>query len=266
MTSHTGRTALITGAARGIGAVIARRLAADGAAVALLDMSPAAEDVAAEIRAAGGRASAHMVDLADAEAITRGVDEARAALGPVNILVNNAGITNNIAPLSRMKADAWQREMAVNLTAPMLLIQQVIGDMVSGRWGRIVNVSSLGASGGLHNQVGYAASKSGLLGLTKTVTLEHARHGVTCNAILPGLIGTEMVRKMPQEIIDASLRATPAERLGEMTEIAALVAFLASDEAGYINGAEIPVDGGTRLNATALGSRKEASARSGAAS
>ncbi len=129
---------------------------------------------------------------------------------------------------------------------------------IERRWGRIVNVSSVAALGGLHNQAGYAASKAGLLGLTKTVTLEHARDGITCNAVLPGLIATPLVAAMPAEITEGALAVTPARRLGAVEEVADLIAFLVSDGAAFINGAEIPVDGGLRLNAASLGSRKEA--------
>lgn len=149
------------------------------------------------------------------------------------------------------------REISVNLTGAFNMTQAVIGPMIKKKWGRIINVSSLGATGGLHRQAGYAASKAGLLGLTKTVALEHARNGITCNAILPGLIGTELVRSMPEEILKTSVVFIPARRLGTMEEVAHLVAFLASDHAGYINGEEIHIDGGMRLNVTTLGSRKE---------
>jgi NAD(P)-dependent dehydrogenase (short-subunit alcohol dehydrogenase family) len=145
----------------------------------------------------------------------------------------------------------------VNLSGAFHMIQATIGDMVASRWGRIVNVSSIGGAGGLHHQAAYAASKAGLLGLTKTVALEHGRHGVTCNAVLPGLIATENVCAMPAEIREAAASATPARRLGEPGEVAQLIAFLASDRAGFINGAEIPIDGGLRLNTLSLASRRE---------
>ena len=128
--------------------------------------------------------------------------------------------------------------------------------MIEKKWGRIINFSSLGATGGLHYQIGYAASKAGLLGLTKTVALEHARDGITCNAVVPGLIGTELVHQMPQEIKQSALANIPARRIGLMEEVSHLVAFLASDRAGYINGEEIHIDGGMRLNVSTLGSRK----------
>ena len=198
-----------------------------------------------------------MLDPA-ATAVGAGVARVREALGPVDVLVNNAGIVNNIAPVARMTPEAWQRELAVNLSGAFNLIREVVGGMVERGRGRIVNVSSIAAWGGLHRQAAYAASKAGLLGLTKTVALEHARHGVTCNAVLPGLIATELVEAMPAEIRAAAVAATPARRLGLTEEVARLIAFLASDAAAFINGAEIPVDGGLSLNMSPLASVREA--------
>jgi NAD(P)-dependent dehydrogenase (short-subunit alcohol dehydrogenase family) len=137
------------------------------------------------------------------------------------------------------------------------MIKEVIEPMVQNKWGRIINVSSGAASGGLHKQVGYASSKAGLLGLTMTVTLEHARDGITCNAILPGIIGTELVGMMPEEILQSAIAMTPARRVGKTQEVGHLIAFLASDKASFINGAAIPIDGGGSLNTGTLGSRKE---------
>jgi NAD(P)-dependent dehydrogenase (short-subunit alcohol dehydrogenase family) len=129
--------------------------------------------------------------------------------------------------------------------------------MIERQWGRIIVVSSMAARGGLHRQAAYAASKAGLIGLAQTVALEHARHGITCNAILPGLIATENVMRMPEEIREATIARTPARRLGETQEVAQLVVFLASAGSGFVNGAEIPIDGGLTLNTGALGSRRE---------
>jgi NAD(P)-dependent dehydrogenase (short-subunit alcohol dehydrogenase family) len=171
--------------------------------------------------------------------------------------VNNAGIVNNIAPLTRMRHEAWLREISVNLSGAFYMIQEVIGAMIERRWGRIINISSGAATGGLHRQIGYASSKAGLLGLTRTVALEHARDGITCNAILPGLIGTELVNKMPGEILQSAVSMTPARRVGKTEEVGYLIAFLASDRAAFINGTAIPIDGGGLLNAGTLGSRKE---------
>jgi len=253
-----GRKALVTGAARGIGRVTAGALADAGADVALVDLDPKVEEAAALVRERGRRAAWASFDIADAAAVKGGVANLRDALGDFDVLVNNAGITNHIAALTRMTPEGWERELSVNLSGAFHLIQALLPAMIERGFGRIIVISSLAARGGLRHQAGYAASKAGLLGLVHTVTLEHARHGVTCNAVLPGLIETEVVRTMPAEIREASLARTPARRLGRMEEVAALIAFLASEAAGFINGAEIDIDGGSRLNTLSLGSRKEA--------
>jgi NAD(P)-dependent dehydrogenase (short-subunit alcohol dehydrogenase family) len=252
-----GKTVLITGAARGIGRATALRLADEGANVAVVDILPEVEATAEAIKQRGRQSVWAVFDISDPDQVHAGVEKISQALGTVHALVNNAGIVNNVAPLARMTHEAWSRELAVNLTGAFNMIRAVIGPMVEARWGRIINLSSLAALGGLHHQVGYAASKAGILGLTKTVALEHARHGITCNAILPGLIDTELVQHMPEEIRENAIAMIPARRLGLTEEVAYLVAFLASDRAAYINGAEIPIDGGMRLNVTTLGSRKE---------
>jgi NAD(P)-dependent dehydrogenase (short-subunit alcohol dehydrogenase family) len=262
----TGRIALVTGAARGIGRAAALRLAEAGADIAVSDVQSEVEETAEQIRKRGRRATAAVFDVSDPGQVEAGVRQLRAALGDIDILVSNAGIVNNIAPLTKMTHDRWQREIAVNLTGAFNMIQAVIGPMLDRKWGRIIVMSSGAAHGGLHRQAAYAASKAGLIGLVQTVTLEHARHGITCNAILPGLIETETVQQMPEEIREAARANTPARRLGTMEEVAHLIAFVASDQAGFINGAEIDIDGGMRLNTSSLGSRKEIRAQRDAAS
>lgn len=253
-----GKVVLITGAARGIGRTSALVLAGEGADVGVADVLPEVEQIAAEITETGRRAAAAAFDVSDPVQVHEGVETIRKALGPIDVLVNNAGIVTNVAPIMRMSHGAWERELAVNLSGAFNMIREVVAPMAARKWGRIINVSSVAAAGGLHNQVGYAASKAGILGLTKTVTLEYARDGVTCNAILPGLIGTELVTAMPADIRESAVGSTPARRLGETFEVAHLIAFLASDRAGFINGAEIAIDGGMRLNVSSLGSRREA--------
>ena len=252
-----GKIVLLTGAARGIGRTSARILAGEGADVGLVDILPEVDATAGQVRDMGRRAAVAAFDIADPDQVRRGVGKIQQELGSIDVLVNNAGIVNNIAPLVKMTHAAWSREIDVNLTGAFNMIKAVIGPMIEKKWGRIINFSSLGATGGLHYQAGYAASKAGLLGLTKTVALEHARDGITCNAVVPGLIGTELVHRMPEEIKQGALVSIPARRLGDMEEVAHLVAFLASDRAGYINGEEIHIDGGMRLNVSTLGSRKE---------
>jgi NAD(P)-dependent dehydrogenase (short-subunit alcohol dehydrogenase family) len=255
--SLTGRTILISGAARGIGRATALVMAAKGARVALFDKEASVAATADALRAAGAEAAYALGDVSDAASVTAGVAALVEALGPIDCLINNAGITNNIAPLARMGMDAWQREIGVNLTGPFNMIRAVVDGMAERGYGRIVNISSGAARGGLYNQVGYAATKTGLLGLTHNVCLEYGRKGVTCNAVLPGLIGTEVVMAMPAEIRDAFAAATPTRRVGTPSEVGHLIAFLCSEEAGFINGAEVDIDGGGRLNTMALGSRKE---------
>jgi NAD(P)-dependent dehydrogenase (short-subunit alcohol dehydrogenase family) len=216
-----------------------------------------ADIVAAWIRERGRRAVTVQADVANPADVEAMVERVWNELGPIDVLVNNAGIVDNVAPLERMSHTAWARELAVNLSGAFNLIQAVVPEMARRQWGRIVNVSSVAALGGLHHQAGYAASKAGLLGLTKTVALEYGRRGITCNVVLPGLIATPLVLAMPEEIRESAVAATPARRLGEPAEVAHLIAFLASERAAFINGAEIPVDGGMRLNTVALGSRRE---------
>ena len=252
-----GRVAVVTGGARGIGRVTARVLAAAGADVAILDRLPGDES-AADVEALGRRSRACAVDVTDPASLDAAVDVVRTALGDPHILVSGAAITNHIAPVARMTRDGWERELAVNLTGAFAAVQAVLPAMVEAGWGRIVLVSSVAARGGLQLQAAYAASKAGLVGLAKTVALEHARDGITCNAVLPGLIETEAVAAMPAAIREATIAHTPARRSGRMEEVAHLIRFLVSDDAGFLNGADIPVDGGVSLNAVTLGSTREA--------
>lgn len=241
------KVALVTGAAQGLGRAIAAELSRAGFRVAAADVAPEVEAVARELQALP-----LVFDVADPAAVRAGV----AALGRVDVLVNNAGLVANIAKVEEMTFEAWQRELGVNLTGAFNCIQAVLPGMVERRHGRIVNISSVAALGGLAKQVGYAATKAGLLGLTKTVALEHAKNGITCNAILPGLMATERVLAMPEEIRQRALQQIPARRVGQPEEVAAAVRFLVSEEAAYFNGAELPIDGGMHLTTMVLGSRR----------
>lgn len=251
-----GRRVLITGAARGIGRRTATVMAEQGADLALFDRNEAVAETAEQVRALGRNAVHHLVDVADHDAVAAAVASVESELGPVDALVNNAGITTNIAPLARMSPEKWQLELGVNLTGAFNTIQAVIGGMADRGRGRIVNISSAAARGGLHSQVGYASTKAGLLGLTRNVTVEYAGHGVTCNAVLPGMIGTEKVMAMPKEIFDQAVSQSPTGRPGDPDEVAHLIAFLCSDMAGYINGVDILIDGGAAMNSVVLGSRR----------
>ena len=250
--SLNGKAAVVTGAARGIGRAIALVLAEHGADVGVNDILTDVAETARTIESMGRRSAAAVFDIADPEQVRQGVEALRGLLGDIDILVNCAAIVHNISPLSDMPHANWNRDLAVNLTGAFNMTQAVVGPMIERRSGRIVNISSVAATGGWRNQSGYAASKAGLLGLTQTTTLECARHGVTCNAVLPGLIATELVQMMPEEMMQRAVAATPAHRVGDMREVAELVAFLVSDRAGFINGAIIHIDGGGHLNTASL--------------
>jgi NAD(P)-dependent dehydrogenase (short-subunit alcohol dehydrogenase family) len=261
--SLNGRVALVTGAGRGIGRAIALELARAGARVAVADVhlaryegeryyrlsrrvSDAEEDVATvdAVRGLGVEATALEFDVADAARVREAVAEAARVLGPIDVLVNNAGIVNNIALVADMAREAWDRELAVNLTGGFNCIQATVPGMAARGWGRVINMASVAAEQPSPLQPAYAASKAGVIALTKTVAKTYGAAGVTCNAILPGLIATPMVRSMRAEMRDAIVRMVPAGRVGEPAEIAAVAAFLASPAAAFVNGAAIPVDGG----------------------
>ena len=254
---HKDKVALVTGAARGIGRATALLLAKEGARVGLVDIQKEVDETRDEINKGGGKAYSLELDISEAEQVHQGVKQITQNLGSVDILVNNAGIVHHINYLTEMNHEDWEKEIKVNLSGTFNFIKEVLEQMMQQRWGRIINMSSGAATGGLHKQAGYAASKAGILGLTMTVTLEYARYGITCNAILPGLIETELVQSMPEDLRKRASLVIPARRLGEMEEVANLISFLASEGAGYINGARINVDGGMTLNVGTLGSRKE---------
>ena len=227
------RRALVTGAARGIGAAIAGRLLADG-----FDVLTADRDEGCDLRFDVARGE--IPDLDD-----------------VDVCVSNAAITDTIAPAHRMTDEQWERDIAVNLGGAFRVVQACLPGMRERRWGRIVVISSGAARTGLPGQVAYSASKAGTLGMVKTIAAEHAKRGITANAVLPGLIATERVREMPQEVLDRVDAMLPAGRMGSPQEVAALVAFLASEEAGYVTGEAIGIDGGASLNTMSLGSERK---------
>ncbi len=243
----SGRTAIVTGGASGIGGAIARRLAADGSPVAVFDVDGAAADLAArEIDEAGGKAIGVAVDVSDRAAIDTGVQRVRAELGRPSILVNSAGITTS-GPFLDITAQQWARVLAVNLTGTFDCCQAVLPDMVEQGWGRIVNISSSSVHSGAAGMAAYVSSKSGVLGLTKVLALEFARKGITVNTIPPGFIDTPMMRATAERgFIDVGkqIDATPVGRIGLPEDIAAACAFLVSEEAGYITGQVIGVNGG----------------------
>jgi 3-oxoacyl-[acyl-carrier protein] reductase len=239
-----GRVALVTGASRGIGEATARRLAAEGASViAAARTLPALEKVVAEISSAGGKAAALPLDLSNAASVESGVRDALAAHGQIDVLVNNAGVTDDNLIL-RMSREAWDRVIGTNLTGVFLLTQAVVKGMVRRRYGRIVNVTSVVGLMGNAGQVNYAASKAGLVGFTKSLARELASRNVTCNAVAPGFIRTAMTEEMTEAARESLSAQIPLARLGAPEDVAAAIAYLASEEAAYVTGHVLNVSGG----------------------
>ena len=238
------RTALVTGASRGIGQVCARVLGSAGyRVVAAARTLERLEQTAAEIRAAGGEAHAVAMDMTSADSIGSAIGWALKEFGTVDILVNNAGITKDGLAV-RMKAADWDQVIATNLTGAFLAIQQALPRMMRERWGRIVNISSVVGESGNAGQANYAASKAGLIGLTKALAQEVGSRNITVNAVAPGYIETEMTGILSQEIKDKLIAQTPLRRIGAAEDVAHAVKFLVSEEAGFITGHVLDVNGG----------------------
>jgi 3-oxoacyl-[acyl-carrier protein] reductase len=246
------RVAIVTGAARGIGAATAVRLAADGCAVGVLDLKDDdARGTVEQIESAGGRALALGADVSDAEQVQTAVDRVAAELGPPVVLVNNAGVTRDNL-LFKMSDDDWDLVMRVHLRGSFVMTRAVQKHMVDAGWGRIVNLSSTSALGN-RGQANYATAKAGLQGFTKTLAIELGRFGVTANAIAPGFIATDMTRATAarlgrdwDEYVAERAAAIPVARAGQPEDIAHTVSFLVSEGAGFISGQVIYVAGGPR--------------------
>lgn len=244
MAGVQGRIALITGASQGIGRACALLMAGGGATVALAARNrEKLDEVATQIMAAGGQASVFPLDVTSEEAIKSTVKEVIAKFGRLDVLVNNAGITHDTL-LMRMKRADWDAVLQTNLTSAYLLTQAVIGSMLKQRWGRIVNITSVVGQTGQAGQANYAASKAGLIGLTMAVAREVASRNITCNAVAPGFIETAMTAVLPDELKAKLNEQIPMGRQGSDLEVANAVQFLASEEASYITGHVLNVNGG----------------------
>jgi len=243
MIDLTGRVALVTGASRGIGRAIALRLASRGATVVAAAREKNAEGTVEAITAAGGKADMGTVDVADASAIETLVSGALDRHGRIDILVNNAGITKDQLML-RMKREDWDSVLATNLTAAFVLTQAVLRPMIRQKSGRIVCISSVVGQSGNAGQANYAASKAGLIGFAKSIAREVASRNITVNVVAPGLIDTDMTRGITDAAHADWAAQIPLKRLGSPDDIASAVAFLASDEAAYITGQVLAVNGG----------------------
>ena len=239
-----GKTALVTGASGGIGAEIAKVLHGAGAIVGLSGTrTDPLEALAGEL---GERAHVLPCNLGDAEAVEALPKQAAEAMGSVDILVNNAGITRDNL-FMRMSVAEWDEVLNVNLRSAMILSKGVIRGMMKSRWGRIVNISSIVGATGNPGQANYAASKAGLVGMSKSLAYEVASRGITVNAVAPGFITTAMTDKLTDDQKAGILAQVPAGRMGEPSEIAAAVLYLASDEAGYVTGATLHINGGMAM-------------------
>lgn len=246
-TRLAGRVALITGAGQGLGKAIALRFAQEGAKVVALDVAPdGINAVAGEIKAAGGEALAVICDVTQRAQVVAAVQAALDAFGQLDILCNNAGITRD-ARLVKMTEEQFDQVIAVNLKGVFNMTQAVAPHMVERGYGRIITTSSVVGLYGNFGQTNYVATKAGVIGMTRVWARELGPKGITANAVAPGFIATDMVKTVPQEVLDKFISMTPARRLGEPEDIANAFLFLASDEASFVNGAVLSVDGGLVL-------------------
>src|SRR6187397_1760186 len=246
MSSLTGRVALVTGASRGIGAAIAKMLAARGAIVVAAARGENSAPTVEAIRAAGGIADVLTLDVTDSGAVTAAIAAVVERHGRLDILVNNAGITRDQLML-RMKRDDWDAVLSTNLTAAFVAAQAALKPMIKQRAGRIINITSVVGQSGNAGQANYAASKAGLIGFTKALAQEVASRNITVNVVAPGLIDTDMTRAIAGGAHDEWAAKIPLKRLGTPEDVAAAVRFLASDEASYITGHVLAVNGGMYL-------------------
>ncbi len=253
MTRFNGKSAIITGGAGGIGSATCHRFAAEGALVAVFDRDEAgARKVATEIEAAGGKARAFGCDIADRQSVDAAVSASESALGPAAILVNNAGF-DIFKPFLNTEPSEWERLIAINLRGPLHMHHAVLPGMVERKYGRVVNIASDAARVGSTGEAVYAACKSAMLGFSKTLAREHARHGITVNVVCPGPTSTNLLADFlkgannPDKLIEAFRRSIPLGRIGAPEDLPGTIAFFASDDAAYVTGQVISVSGGLSM-------------------
>ncbi len=241
------RVAIVTGASRGIGRAIALRLAKDGRHVVLMARSAGPlEELQGEITRAGGRATARTVDVSDSAQFAGAIEQVAGELGRLDVLVNNAGITRDNLIL-RMSDAEWAEVVQTNLTSAFVACRAAARPMMKGKFGRIVNIASTSGVVGNAGQANYAAAKAGLIGLSKTIARELGGKGITCNVVAPGYIETDMTANLPQEVKDKIESMVAVRRLGTAEDIAAAVSYVSSDQAGYLTGQVLVVDGGMTM-------------------
>lgn len=244
------RTALVTGATGAIGRTIVAALAREGHCVVASDLADQPDGVSPE-----GADWLVQMDVCDPRAVASAVEQVIDRYGRIDIVVNVAAIYGEFAKVEQLNEESWDRYVEVNLNGTFHVIRAVIPKMIAQRYGRIVNISSASSVGGGYKQGHYAAAKAGVEGLTRSVALEYASVGITCNAVAPGPIITDRIRQTPPDIVSSALQTIPAARFGEMMDVAETVVYLASEDAGYVNGARIAVDGGASLFQLAFGRR-----------
>ncbi|HMW22465.1 MAG TPA: 2-hydroxycyclohexanecarboxyl-CoA dehydrogenase [Burkholderiaceae bacterium] len=254
MRRFDGKTVVVTGGGGGIGGATCRRFAAEGAAVAVFDRNlDAAETVAAAIRAEGGRAQAFGADITDRASVDAAVATTEAQLGPIAVLVNNAG-WDIFKPFTKTVPDEWERLIAINLVGALHMHHAILPGMAERKYGRIVNVASDAARGGSSGEAVYAACKGGLVALSKTLAREHARQGITVNVVCPGptdtalLAGVAEGARDPAKLLEAFRSAIPLGRLGQPDDLAGAIAFFGSDDAAFITGQVVSVSGGLTMH------------------
>ena len=244
MKKLTGKVAIITGGASGIGKATVRKFLEEGAAVAIWDINQdAGQKTILELKNIGGKCQFYKVNTTDFQAVMTTAEKVKTDFGKIDILINNAGITRD-ASLKKMTTEQWQQVIDVNLTGVFNCAKAVIEPMAENGYGRIISAASVVAHNGNFGQTNYVASKAGVIGMTKVWARELGRKGITANAIAPGFINTEMVQTVPEEILNNLKSKTPLSRLGEPEDIANAYAFLASEEAAFITGTVLNVDGG----------------------